>query len=251
MAAASDHVSQEFDMFDRRFFAGLGIAAAAAIATTPAHGQWNATAYGAAEWDTNETMLLLAGITAGPGGLGLSPVVSLQGHHLRFDTGTGNASVWTIRPAVGLSNGFNGGFAQFMVGYAFQFGGTPAPAGTVVPTPDTEDGVVLTGLLDFWGTGGPLGAQLIASYNAGAEALWTRGRLTTRLQQPAAGGEVRVGGEVAYLNTPGLNAVQPGGVLSWRSPGGLILAAGAGVKLIDGADNPTHVKVEFSLPVLR
>jgi hypothetical protein len=238
-------------MLDRRFCAGLGLAAALVWGTTPAHGQWHVTTHGALEWDTNETMLVLAGVTAGPGGLGWSPVVSLQGHHLRFDTGTGTASIWSIRPAVGMSNAFPGGVAQLLVGYAFQSRDGAPPVGIIVPTPDTDDGVVLTGLLDWWGTGGPVGGQVLGSYHLGAETLWTRGRLTTRVLQPAAGGEVRIGGEVAYLNAPEITAIQPGGVLSWQSPAGLTLLAGAGVKLIDGADNPAYFKIEFVLPLQR
>ena len=242
-----------------KYAAGAAVMAIAlAVANEPARAQWGVTGFGVAEYDTNETVLLLAGVSMGPGGPGWSPRVGLQGYYLTYDRGAaGNADVWAFRPSVGLSRGFDGGALGLSVGYAFVSDdaddGDPVPPNTIVE--DTDDGVVVSGQLNYWGTGGPVGAQLLASYNIGGESLWTRGRVTTRVASLSNDGQVRLGGEVAYMTSGSFSAVQPGGVLEWHRGNGLILGLGAGVKLIDQEnveeDDPFYIKAEVVLPLRR
>ncbi len=230
---------------------GITIAAVATvIAAGSAQAQWSATAVGVAEYDTNETLLLLAGVSVSPfGGPGISPVFGIQVYRLSYETASGTTEVWSVRPSAGIRNNFTGGSAQFRVGYAFLSRDVPEPvAGGVA---DRSDGVVLSSQVDWWGTGGPLGAQAIASYNFGSDALWARARVTTRISRTATG-QVRLGGEVAVLNDNDFTMVQPGAVIEWHSrPRGPILAFGAGRKLNDPGEDATYFKVEIVLPLLR
>lgn len=224
---------------------------ALAMSAAQAQAQWSVTGVGVAEYDTNETLLLLAGVSASPwGGPGVAPVFGVQGYRLSFPRPAGGTTViWSVRPSAGLRNNFRGGSGQLRIGYAFTSREvTDAPPTTVVADP--KDGVVLSGQLDWWGTGGPLGAQLLASYNFGASTLWTRGRITTRIAQTGPG-QVRVGGEVAYYRSDDFRAVQPGGVLEWHTGGGTILAFGVGRKLNDPGDDATYFRTEIVLPLLR
>src|SRR5947199_276783 len=73
------------------------------------------------------------------------------------------------------------GSAYRTIGYAFANG----DLGTGVPVAGSAigKGVVLSGGLDSWGTGGPLGYQALGSYNFGSKSFWGRGRVTTRVSQ--------------------------------------------------------------------
>ena len=158
----------------------------------------------------------------------------------------------SVRPYAGLANGFTGGSAYATLGYAFQDRDSDidGPINVIGTAGDTNDGVVASGGVEYWGTGGPIGAQALASYNFGGESLWTRGRLTTRLAELSSGGQIRVGGEVAYLTGDGFSVVQPGGIIAWHTaPRGLILGAGAGVKIVDEGENATYFKAELVLPL--
>lgn len=230
---------------------GISLAAAAACITAEsARAQWSATAVGVAEYDTNETLLLLAGVSVSPfGGPGISPVFGIQVYRLSFETVAGTTEVWSVRPSAGIRNNFDGGSAQFRVGYAFTSRDVPTPIAGGVG--DRRDGVVISSQVDWWGTGGPLGAQAIASYNFGSSSLWARGRLTTRLTSTDRG-QVRVGGEVAFLNDDDFTMVQPGAVIEWHTrPRGPILALGVGRKLNDPGEDATYFKLEAVLPLLR
>lgn len=225
--------------------AGLMLLASA----TGASAQWTASTVGVAEYDTNETLLLLAGLSASPAGAGWAPLVGLQGYRLSYDVAGRKTEVWSVRPYAGLRNNFPGGSAAFTAGYAFtnKDQGT-IPFGTLVA--DRDDGVVLGGQLDYWGTGGPWGYQALASYNFGGESIWTRGRATRRIRETESG-SIRLGGEVAYLAGENYNAVQPGGVLEWHAGEGRILGFGVGRKLVSKGDDATYFKIEAVLPLLR
>jgi hypothetical protein len=226
------------------------VAACGAAVVQPAQAQWNVTGVGVVEYDTEQTLLVLAGLSAGPGGLGLSPVIGVMGYYLRFDVGDRSVNVWTVRPNAGLRYGFQGGAWQARVGYAFTSRDEGVPD-LVIQDAAGGDGVVVSTALDWWGTGGPLGAQLLGAYNFGSESLWTRGRLTTRVTQPAAGGGMHVGGEVALLHSPGFTAWQPGAVINWHTPGGTILGLGVGLKISEDAPNATYFRGEVVLPIVR
>lgn len=221
-------------------------------APAPAAAQWSGSGVGVVEYDTNETLLLLAGVSFGPGGMGWSPVVGLQMQYLTFDRGlTDNASIWSVRPSAGIRNGFDGGAVQVRAGYAFVSDDAERgfPSATILE--DTGEGFVLSGAADYWGTGGPIGAQALASYNFGSESLWTRGRVTTRVASLNSGGQIRVGGEAAWMNSGDYSALQPGGVLEWHNGGGLIVGLGVGMKLIEDGDDPVYFRGEIVLPIMR
>lgn len=218
--------------------------------TQPAAAQWNVTGIGVAEYDTEETLLLLAGVSAGPGGPGWSPLLGVQTYYLTYKLPTETKSVFSVRPYAGVRNNFPGGSLAFTAGYAFvSDDDSPGPLGTGVA--DSRDGVVVSGALDHWGTGGPLGYQLLASYNFGGESFWGRGRVTTRVSQFASGGQFRVGGEVAYANSGDFSMTQPGLVAEWHNGTGFILGFGVGRKLIADADDATYFRIETVVPLSR
>ena len=208
--------------------------------------KWSATAIGVAEYDTDQTMLLLAGISAGPGGRGWSPRVGVQGYVLSYDAGLSRTNVTSIKPYVGMRNGFEGGSVGFNLGYAFTDKNKPNPA--IIE--DRGGGPVVSGGLDYWGMGGPLGYQLLGSYALDSESIWTRGRVTTRLANRPLGAS-RFGGEVAYLHGRGYSAWQPGVILEYNTSAGRILALGSGMKFYEGGDNAVYFKVEGLLPIGR
>lgn len=223
--------------------AGLALASAA-----PAAAQWHATAIGVAEYDTKETLLLLAGLSASPGGRGVSPIIGVQGYHLGLDGGTaGRTNVFVVKPYAGLSSNYGAGSVYGTLGYAFSNKDVPVPT---TSTNDIGDGVVIAGGWDHWGTGGPWGHQLLGSYNFDSEAFWGRGRVT---RQIASSGQAqkRFGGEVAFLSGAGYSAWQPGAVFEMHNGRGGILGLGAGMKFFEGGDNAVYFKVEGVLPVAR
>lgn len=218
------------------------------LASAPmAQAQWNATAYGTAEYDTKSTLLLLAGVSASPGGPGVAPLLSLQAYHLGYDVGSERRTSFTIRPAVGLRNGYDGGSMFATVGYAFS---NREDDQAVAAAADRGDGAVLSAGVDHWGTGGRLGWQALGSYNFGSESYWTRGRVTTRVGDPSPTA-MRIGAEVALLGGNNYTVWQPGGVIEWRMPSGVGIGLGAGAKLFDGGESAAYFKLEGSLPLSR
>lgn len=225
------------------------VALIALMTPAPSAAQWGATTYGVAEYDTNEVLFTLLGVSVSPGGEGIKPIASLQAYRLSYDAGTQTNTIWAVRPAVGLKSSFRGGSLQAQVGYSIQDEDVDAPLGVFIPDGGTDGGVTLSGHYDYWGTGGPLAGQAIASYNFGSESLWARGRLTAPLMRRSDGGQLRFGGEVALLNSENITAWQPGGLVEWHTAGGLILIGGAGQKLYDEGENATYFKAEFVLPI--
>jgi hypothetical protein len=229
----------------------LGIITAAAPARE-AGAQWGANLIGAAEYDTDNTMLLLAGVSAGPRGMGWAPRIGVQGYWLRFDrTETTTASITAIRPYVGMRNAFNGGSAGINVGYAFVDRDVIGNTG-VVPAFVSEhgDGVVLSGGWDYWGTGESFGYQLLGSYNFGSDAIWTRARGTVPMSTSASS-QTRIGAEVAFLSGSDYSAFQPGAVLEFNNRAGRVFGLGAGMKFFEGGENAVYFKAEVSMPLFR
>lgn len=214
-----------------------------------AKAQWSATAIGVAEYDTENTLLLLGGLSAGPGGLGWAPRVGVQGYYLRYDAGTRSVDVTSIRPYVGLRNTMPAGSASINLGYAFSNRDVVGVAGPALVT-DHGEGVVLSGGWDYWGTGPEMGYQLLGAYNFGSEALWARGRATFPMQVRATS-QTRLGGEVAFLSGKNYTAWQPGAVLEFTGPQGRLLAFGAGMKFFERGENAVYFKVETVLPLAR
>ena len=221
------------------------VATAVAIAA-PAQAQWRATGIGVAEVDTEGTLLLLAGLSASPGGMGLRPIIGVQGYHLGFDGGSTRTNVFTVKPYAGLGHGYNGGSVYGTLGYAF----SNREGGVTSGTQDVGEGVVVAAGWDHWGTGSVWGHQVLGSYNLDSENFWGRGRLTRQLSMNGAA-QRRLGGEVAFLSGPTFTAWQPGAILEFHNGRGSILGLGAGVKIVDGGDNAIYFKVEGVLPIAR
>lgn len=212
--------------------------------------QWNSTAIGVAEYDTEQTLLLLAGVSASPGGMGVAPIVGVQASHLSWDGGTERSNSFTVRPYVGLRTGLTGGSLYGTVGYAFSNRDTDDIVGGIPVAADRGSGVVASAGYDYWGTGGPLGYQVLGSYNFGSESYWTRGRVTSRVGDRSPG-QMRVGGEVALLGGEGYSAWQPGAIVEWHNESGRILGLGAGMKIFENADDAFYFKIEGVLPLSR
>lgn len=218
------------------------------MAPMRADAQWSSSAIGVAEFDTEQAMLLLGGLSAGPSGLGLKPRIGVQAYLLRFDNPSGSTNVTVVKPYVGVRNAFAGGSVGLNVGYAFS--NKEFTTGAFVP--DAEgDGVVVSGGWDQWGIGGPMGYQVLGAYNFGSEAFWGRGRATRRIGAASSTGrQRRFGGEVAFLAGDGYSGVQPGAILEFHNGQGSIFGLGAGMKFIEGTD-AVYFKAEFVLPIAR
>jgi hypothetical protein len=222
----------------------------AMVIAVPAQAQWHATAIGVAEYDTEAALFLLGGISASPGGRGIKPLIGVQAYHLGFDNGPSRTTVFTVKPYAGLANNYGAGNLYGTLGYAFS---NRDQSGAIRTTSsnDIGEGIVVAGGWDHWGTGGPWGHQILASYNFDSENLWTRGRMTRRISMNGQA-QRRLGGEVAFQVGDGYTAWQPGAVFEIHNPGGSILGLGVGVKLINGANvTPVYFKIEGVLPVVR
>lgn len=206
----------------------------------------------------DDVSLFLADGTWAAGGIGISPVASLQTYLVTFDAGldeTGNT--WSVTPAVGLRYGMGDGFLQGTVGYSFKqqsdVGGTPFFGGA-------EDGVNVTAHAQWWGNGA-LGLQGIASHNFGSDYLWTRGRGTVRVNESRSG-DLHVGAEAGWqgelgddagvLQTPNYSATMVGPVVQWSTQN-VTAVLGGGWKGIDtevapeGEDSTWYTRVELVL----
>lgn len=221
------------------------------VVNRPASAQWSATAVGVTEYDTEETLLLLAGVSASPRGHVWAPLVGVQAYHLTYKLPAETKTVLSVRPYLGVRKSITGGAFSLTAGYAFvSDDDAPGPLGTAVA--DSRDGAVLSSGFDYWGTGGPLGYQVLASYNFGGESFWGRGRVTTRIAGLQSGGrQVRVGGELAYATSGNFNMFQPGLVAEWHTGSGVIVGAGVGRKIAKDADDATFFRVEAVLPLVR
>jgi hypothetical protein len=228
------------------------IAIAAALVLTAGRGasaQWGANAYGVAEYDTKETLLLLGGVSASPKGPGVKPLLGLQAYHLGYDAGKSRTNVFVVRPSVGIMNSVEHASYYASIGYAFANKDNDAIAPAVVAS-DRGSGVVVSGGADWSTTPGPWAFQTLGSYNFGSESFWARGRALTRIGSgnPTT---TRFGGEVAFLHGEGYQALQPGLVMMWQTQSGASFGVGAGVKMIDNGGTPAYFKVEFGFPVIR
>jgi len=217
------------------------------LGASPAAAQWSVGSYGVGEIDTKQTLLLLAGLNANPSGMGVKPLLSLQGYSLWYKSGALRTNVLAVTPAAGLIDNYDGGSVYGTIGY--QFSNSNVSGGPIVGTTEGR-GVELSGGWDSWGTGGPWGHQVLASYNFGGKSFWGRGRVTKRISQSGKA-STRLGGEVAYLSGPGYHAVQPGVVWEWHSPSNQVLGLGAGAKFMTPGGSAAYFRVEGFLPLAR
>lgn len=220
-------------------FTIVGIAVAAAAA--PLHAQWTGSVYGTAEFDTNETNLLLAGVSLSPGGGDIAPIFGIQGYRLSYKVGSGNTTVFAFRPSAGLRFRLSpDASATASVGYAFTDKNAPATA--LSSGADTDDGVVLSGSLDLH-PASRINWQGMASYNFGSESLWARLRAPIALRTTETG-KTSLAPELSFINGNGYNAIQPGAVLLWQGNTGLSLGAGIAFNMPNKGDNSTVFKIE-------
>jgi hypothetical protein len=224
-------------------------ALAAVVMASPVQAQWKSTALGVAEYDTDGALFLLAGLSASPGGRGVSPIVGVQGYHIGFDNGPSRTNVFAVKPYVGLSSNYGSGAVSGTLGYAF----SNRDEGTKIVSTATNDvgsGVVVAGAWDHWGNNTPWGHQLLGSYNFDSENFWGRGRVTRQISSSGPA-QRRLGAEVAVSAGDGYNAWQPGAVLELHNGRGGILGLGAGLKIPDAGDKAVYFKIEGVLPVAR
>lgn len=221
------------------------VIAALAIGAAPLQAQWSGSVYGTAEIDTNDTNLLLAGLTLSPGGSGdVSPFFGLQGYRLSYKLGTGNSTVYAFRPSVGLRFRLSpDASATASVGYAFTDKDVPPTA--LASSADRGDGVVVAGSLDLHPASSNINWIAMGSYNFGSESLWARLRAPIGLRTNE-NGKFSLAPEVSFINGSGYNAVQPGVVLLWQGNTGFGFGAGVAFNMPNQGDNSTVFKVEAS-----
>jgi hypothetical protein len=212
-----------------------------------AHAQLGFTVYGVGEFDTSDVIFVLGGVSVSAARAGWTPVAGVSASWLQYPSplvGDGTQEVTTVTPTIGLANNFGPGVFQLSVGYAFSSADENIAAPIVAEA--GRDGVVTIAQLDYWGDGG-LGGQAIASYNFGGESLWARGRVTQRIASLSNGGQIRLGGEVAYLNSDFYQATQIGGVIGFHAGRGVIINGGIGRKLTDDGPDATYFRAEIVL----
>jgi hypothetical protein len=240
--------------------AALGALALLGGSAAPAAGQfmsgdWGTTWVGVAETSGDEVTTLLLGGTLSPSGLGLKPLVGLQGMYFMFDENNG----WSITPSVGVAYRATTGSVQGRVGYSFTDETDFVPFGG--PDAGDDAGVSTSVQADYW-DGGAYGLQGIASYNLGSEYLWTRARGTLRVLDMGSGGSIHVGPEFVYQGEMGdegpgdeahYKGTQLGGILLWNSGNMLQAGFGAGIKnndiegIPEDDESTWYVKLEFVL----
>ena len=233
----------------RRFCSTILAASIAAALPAAVDAQLSTTIYGVGEFDTQDVVLVLGGVSLTPGGLGLRPTGNLQAYWLQYPTGLGDAKTDQIgvTPSVGLRYMMPTSFFEVRGGYTFV--DTEAenfPAGVVA---NVGDGAMAAAQWEHWGTG-RLGLQALGSYNFGSETLWTRGRVTHGIFNYGPQNPVHIGAEAAYLTSSSdlvdYSALQVGGLLGMRAGESLIFNVGAGRKLVDAPlEDATYFRVEM------
>jgi hypothetical protein len=225
------------------------LCACALIASTTrdAKAQLGFTVYGVGEFDTSDVIFVLGGVSVSRARAGWTPVAGLSASWLQYPViGDETQDVTTITPTIGLANNFGPGIFQLSVGYAISNADDDLVAPVVAGDPG-QDGVVTIGQVDYWGDGG-LGGQAIASYNFGSESLWARGRVTQRIASLSNQGQIRLGGEVAFLDSDFYQATQIGGVIGFHAGRGTIINGGIGRKLAgDDGEDATYFRAEIVL----
>ena len=236
----------------------LGVVAVLGLAAAPAAAQfggWGTTWVGVAETSGDDVTTLLAGASVSPEGLGLKPMVGLQGMYFMFD----ESSSWSVTPSVGAVMRAPTGSVQARVGYTFSEETDFIPFGG--PDAGDDPGFSTSAQADYW-DGGAYGLQGIASYNWGSEYLWTRARGTLRVLELGSGGNIHVGPEFVYQGEMGeegagdeahYKGTQLGGMLLWNSGNMLQAGFGAGIKnndvegIAEEDESTWYVKLEFVL----
>jgi hypothetical protein len=203
----------------------------------------------AAEAAGDEVYVLFTepGVLFGPA-TGVRQMLSVGAHYV---VGEGENS-WGITPAAGLRYQTSGGFIGGKVGWAIR----PEEGGFDV-FGGNESGLYTGAHTEFYGDGS-WGLQGIATYNWGADFLWSRARVLKRVAERASGGGISLGGELVWQaqtddDLPGDNEYQAtyiGPVLQFTGgEGAPIWAVSGGYKATEPTDDSTwYAKVELTLP---
>lgn len=166
--------------------------AALALPASPTAAQ-DATVFATASADGDGTSIALVGAAVRPDGLGLKPVLGVQLSRLQYDSGDADMSRWGVTPSAGLNYLMPRGAIEGRVGYSFQEDGVePAP---FLEGEGGESGIVSALQGNYWGRGPEL--QGIASYNWGADYLWSQAQATVPLL-PAGRGGISAGAEAVW-----------------------------------------------------
>jgi hypothetical protein len=235
----------------RRIFGAAALFTALSFAgsVTPAHAQLGWTFVGVGEFDTDDVVLALGGVSVSPRGEGWNWVAGVSAYWLQYPSGIAdnNTSVISVTPSVGIKNNFGMGSAQARVGYSFQDRDDDDIAGVPAFAESGGDGFVTSAQVDYWGTGS-WSAQAIGSYNFGSESIWTRGRLAKRLFSVGNAGSVSLGAEAAWLDSDTYGATKIGGLVMFNPGRGTQLNAAVGQKMGSGsASDATYFTFELVL----
>lgn len=225
-------------------------AAAAALlvlAAMPASAQFpvQIVPYGAVEASGLGGGVALLGVGFGTGRAGWGPAASVTGLAVRIPLpGGGSTTELAVSPAIGLRYASATAATSFMGGYTFSDRGDNE--GFAFSPTGGGSGPFATVQHDYWGTGQRM-AQLIATYNFGAEYLWSRAKATQRI---APLSPFSVGGEVIAQGGGGSGVdtyiLQLGPVLQIQSTPQLRFDLSGGVALRNN-DLPTsgYARLEF------
>ena len=231
-------------MIWRPFAAALvAIVLTTRVRIRPAAAQWAHSVRAVGEFDSNGFIMVLGGFTVAPARDGWVPLADLRGFWVRYTDAAGRESDLTsISPSLGVRNNFGTGSFAARAGINVSSREVTTPLGS---TPDTRDGITNAMAIQYWGSG-RVQLEGLASYNHGAENLWSGARALSRLFGRGRGGGVLAGAEVGYLNGIDFDFVQPGIVLGFRSGRGTAMNVALGRRLGDGED-ATWIRGEILL----
>lgn len=215
-------------------------AAAALTWTTAAGAQWSGSIYGAAEYDTNNSNMLFAGMSMSPAGSGVVPTLGLQGYRLSYESGSARTTVYQIKPAVGFRAPFSVGSVNANIGYAFTDKELPGVA--VGTSTDQGEGVVLAGGINLRPSSARIEWEGLGSYNFGSESFWGRAQASRPIRQTPTGAW-HVAPQLSFLNGQGYSAIQPALMLNWRANQGMSWGAGVGYSIPNAGDNAVVFKL--------
>jgi predicted porin len=243
-------------MFTRQHSRSLGAlcpALALLLLLAPAAAAQEATLYGVAGADGDDTNIVLAGATVRPAGAGLRPVVGLQAYRLGYDRGgtDGSTQVLAVTPSAGLEYRGSGGSVGGRVGYTFQ--SADDDNGTDVDAPfiggeGGRSGIVTSVQANTWST--PAELQGIASYNWASEYIWTQAQAVVPVARVSAG-TIGVGAEAVFQgetsNDGGsaYRAYELGPVLRFNNGRSFLVTLSGGLKStnVEDRDNTYFARV--------
>jgi len=208
------------------------------LALAPAAGAQEATLYGVAGADGDDTNIVLAGATVRPVGPGLRPVVGLQVYRLGYDRGgtDGSTQVFAVTPSAGVEYRGSGGSVGGRVGYTLQSGDEGSGGDVDAPFIGGEggrSGVTTSVQGNTWST--PAELQGIASYNWASEYLWTQAQAVLPVARVRAG-TIGVGAEAVFQGEtsneagPRYRAYELGPVLRFNNGRSFLVTLSGGLK---------------------